>query len=68
MVQSNEVTVADVVRLDGLDAPFVILDVELDTGIAHVLPVDVSQVCTVRVDRIVPYGHEPGQSGHADAA
>ena len=46
MVQGNEVTVAEAVRLGGLDAPYVILDIEPEAGIAYLLPIDVSQVRT----------------------
>lgn len=65
MVQSNEVTVADVVRLDGFDAPCVILDIEPEAGLVHVLPIDVSQVRTVLMSRIVAFGDEEGRAGDA---
>ena len=58
MVQPNELTVADVVRLNGLDAPYVVLDFDPEAGIAYVLPLDVSQVRTVLIDRISPFEEE----------
>lgn len=63
MVQGREFTAADFVRLNGVEAPYVVLDIEPEAGIAYVLPLDVSQVRTVLIDRVIPFEEEEIAAG-----